>query len=96
MRPSLISVWVELRPNPRAGQRFHHLRNGWETTQNCKVRIMPKSNEQIVEAVQSNRHHLKNVDQRPQKAHKHRYQRRKIREFIRTSDWDSEAESDRA
>jgi hypothetical protein len=48
---------------------------------------MAKSNEQIVEAIQSHRSHLKNVDSRPQKAHKHRYERRKIREFIRSSDW---------
>ncbi|MBX3745049.1 MAG: hypothetical protein KF833_07040 [Verrucomicrobiae bacterium] len=51
---------------------------------------MAKSNEQIVEVIQSHRHHLRHVDTRPQKAHKHRYERRKIREFIRSSDWDGE------
>ncbi|MCC7377628.1 MAG: hypothetical protein IT581_23405 [Verrucomicrobiales bacterium] len=48
---------------------------------------MAKSHQQIAEVVQSHRYHLKNVDSRPQKAHKHRYERRKIREFIRLSDW---------
>jgi hypothetical protein len=48
---------------------------------------MAKSNEQVVETIQSHRTQLKNIDSRPQKAHKHRYERRKIREFIRSSDW---------
>jgi len=48
---------------------------------------MAKSNEQIVEVVHDRRHHLKNVNSRPQKTLKHRYERRKIREFIRLGDW---------
>lgn len=48
---------------------------------------MAKYNQHIVEVVQSHRSHLKNVDSRPQKAQKHRYERRKIREFIRLGDW---------
>ena len=48
---------------------------------------MAKSHQQIDEVVQSHRYHLKNVDSRPQKAQKHRYERRKIRELIRLSDW---------
>lgn len=55
---------------------------------------MAKSNEQIVEVVQNHRHHLKNVDSRPQKAQKHRYERRKIREFIRLSDWAGDQSQD--
>lgn len=51
---------------------------------------MVKSNAQIVEVIQSHRTHLKNSDSRPQKAQKHRYERRKIREFIRSSDWADE------
>ena len=51
---------------------------------------MSKSNEQIAEVVQNHRNHLKNVDSRPQKAQKHRYERRKVREFIRHSDWAGE------
>jgi hypothetical protein len=51
------------------------------------VRIMPKSIEQIAEVVQNHRHNLKNVDSRPQKAQKHRYERRKVREAIRLGDW---------
>lgn len=63
---------------------------GDPTFQHKPNRIMAKSNEQIVEVIQSHRHHLRHVDTRPQKAHKHRYERRKIREFIRASDWDGE------
>lgn len=55
---------------------------------------MAKSNEQIVEVVQNHRHHLKNVDSRPQKAQKHRYERRKIRELIRVSDWAGDPSQD--
>jgi hypothetical protein len=51
---------------------------------------MAKSNAQIAEVIQSHRYHLKNIDSRPQKAQKHRYERRKIREFIRLSDWAGE------
>lgn len=48
---------------------------------------MPKTNEQIVEVVQNHRHHMKHVESRPQKAQKHRYERRKVREAIRLGDW---------
>lgn len=48
---------------------------------------MPKSNEQIVEVVQHHRHNMKNIESRPQKAQKHRYERRKVREAIRLGDW---------
>ncbi len=48
---------------------------------------MAKSNEQIVEVVQHHRHHVKNIESRSQKAHKHRYERRKVREAIRLGDW---------
>lgn len=48
---------------------------------------MAKSHQQIGDVIQSHRDHLKNVDSRPQKAQKHRYERRKVRELIRLSDW---------
>ena len=53
---------------------------------------MSKSQEQIAEAVQNHRYHPRNADSRPQKAQKHRYERRKVREFIRVSDWVEEAQ----
>jgi len=52
---------------------------------------MAKSHQQLAEMVQSHRCHLKNADSRPQKAQRHRYERRKIREFIRLSDWEANA-----
>ncbi len=48
---------------------------------------MVKSTQQFADVVQNHRYHPRNVDSRPQKAHKHRYERRKIREIIRLSDW---------
>lgn len=51
---------------------------------------MAKSNEQLVEVVHSHRSHLRHIDSRPQKAQKHRYERRKVREMIRLSDWGDE------
>lgn len=51
---------------------------------------MAKSHQHIIEVVQSHRHNLKNPDSRLHKAQKHRYERRKVREFIRVSDWATE------
>jgi len=39
------------------------------------------------EAVHSAKHPFRQVDNRPAKAQKNRYERRKIREFLRLGDW---------
>ena len=51
---------------------------------------MTKSLDVISEIVRSARHPFRKADDRPAKAQKHRYERRKIREFIRLSDWAQE------
>lgn len=51
---------------------------------------MAKTNEHIAEVVLNHRYHPRAAENRPQKAQKHRYERRKIREAIRTSDWEGE------
>ncbi|MDB6026363.1 MAG: hypothetical protein JWM68_2586 [Verrucomicrobiales bacterium] len=51
---------------------------------------MAKSLEFIVETVQASKHPFHQVDDRPLKAQKHRYERRKIKEMLRYSDWREE------
>ena len=47
---------------------------------------MTKSIDTITDIVRNPKHSFRKVDERPAKAHKHRYERRKIKEFLRTSD----------
>ena len=49
---------------------------------------MAKSLEFIVETIRASKHPFHQVDDRPLKAQKHRYERRKINEFLRQSDSD--------
>jgi hypothetical protein len=51
---------------------------------------MPKSLEAITETIRNPKHPFRQVDDRPGKPKKHRYERRKIREFIRYGDWSEE------
>ncbi len=51
---------------------------------------MAKTNEQVAEVVLNHRYHPRGVENRPQKAQKHRYERRKAREAIRSSDWEGD------
>lgn len=48
---------------------------------------MAKSHEQIAEVVHNHRYHPRNAENRPQKAQKHRYERRKVREIMRNGEW---------
>ncbi len=50
-------------------------------------RIMAKSHEQVAEVIQNHRYHPRNAESRPQKAQKHRYERRKVREIMRQGEW---------
>ena len=42
------------------------------------------------EAIRNTKHPLRPVDNRPAKAQKNRYERRKVREFLRLGDWTGE------
>lgn len=48
---------------------------------------MTKPLEQIDEVIHNPKHPFRQVADRPEKPQKHRYERRKIREFIRACDW---------
>lgn len=51
---------------------------------------MSKTIEAMSEIIRNPKPAFRKADQQPQKAQKHRYERRKIREIIRLSEWDSE------
>ncbi len=48
---------------------------------------MSKSNDIITNAVSNAKHPFPQVDDRPGKSKKHRYERRKVKEYIKLGDW---------
>jgi len=48
---------------------------------------MTKSLEVISEAVQNPKHPFRKVDNQPKKTLKHRYERRKIKEYLHLGEW---------
>jgi len=54
---------------------------------------MSKSIDAITEIVRTPKNNFRQVDDRPAKAHKHRYERRKVKEYLRVSDWGQEETS---
>jgi hypothetical protein len=48
---------------------------------------MSKTIEAIAEIIRNPKHPFRKADDRPAKAQKHRYERRKIKEYIKQSDW---------
>ncbi|MBC8003235.1 MAG: hypothetical protein H7X97_11680 [Opitutaceae bacterium] len=54
---------------------------------------MIKTIEVITEAIRNPKHQFPQADARPKKAQKHRYERRKINEYMRLGDWLNEAQS---
>jgi len=53
---------------------------------------MTKTLNLIHDAIRNTKHAFRQTDQRPAKAQKHRYERRKVREIIRLNDWTTELE----
>lgn len=51
---------------------------------------MIKSLDVITEAIRSNKHPFRKADDRPKKAQKHRYERRKIKEYLHLGEWVTE------
>lgn len=51
---------------------------------------MTKTLDVISEAIRNGKHPFRNTDSRPKKAQKHRYERRKIKEYLNLSDWATE------
>ena len=52
-----------------------------------KENVMTRTLDAIAEIIRNPKHPFRKADDRPIKAQKHRYERRKIKEFIRLSDW---------
>ena len=51
---------------------------------------MTKTLEAISEAIRDPKHPFRKTDNQPRKPLKHRYERRKIREFLHLGDWKTE------
>jgi hypothetical protein len=54
------------------------------------TRAMTKTLEAISEAIRDPKHPFRKADNQPRKQLKHRYERRKIREFLHLGDWKTE------
>jgi len=57
-----------------------------------KKRCTTKTLNLIHEAIRNTKHAFRQTEQRPAKAQKHRYERRKVKEIIRLNDWSAEPE----
>jgi hypothetical protein len=55
------------------------------------IRAMTKSLEAIIETVRNPKPPFRKVDNQPKKPLKHRYERRKIKEYLHLGDWSGEA-----
>jgi hypothetical protein len=49
--------------------------------------VMTKTFDIISEAIRNPKHPFRKADNRPKKAQKHRYERRKIKEYLHLGDW---------
>ena len=52
---------------------------------------MTKTIDAIAEIIRNPKHPFRKADDRPVKAQKHRYERRKIKEYIKLGDWGQES-----
>ena len=52
-----------------------------------KTSHMTKTLDVITEIIRNPKHPFRKADDRPVKAQKHRYERRKVKEYIRLGDW---------
>ncbi len=64
-----------------------------QSPQEMKELSMTKSLDLIQETVRNTKHPFRQADNRPAKAQKNRYERRKIREFLRLGDWNPEQDA---
>lgn len=51
---------------------------------------MTKPLDQIDDVIRNSKHPFRQVADQPDKPHKHRYERRKIKEFIKAGEWVAE------
>jgi hypothetical protein len=52
---------------------------------------MTKSNDLIADTLRDSKHPFRAVADRPKKPQKHRYERRKAREYLKLADWSDDA-----
>ncbi len=52
---------------------------------------MTKSNDLIADTVRDSKHPFRAVADRPKKSQKHRYERRKVRGYLRDTDWSEDS-----
>lgn len=55
-----------------------------------RTKSMTKPLDHVDEVIRNPKHPFRQVGDRPDKPHKHRYERRKIREFIRAGEWSAD------
>jgi hypothetical protein len=60
------------------------------STNSTKTRAMIKTLEVITEAIRNPNHPFRKADSQPKKSMKHRYERRKIKEYLHLADWQEE------
>ena len=59
-------------------------------TNSIATRAMIKTLEVITEAIRNPKHPFRKADSQPKKSMKHRYKRRKIKEYLHLADWQEE------
>jgi hypothetical protein len=69
----------------RRGKPGWHKLGSWYLEKGMST--MTKTLDVITEAIRSSKHPFSRTDNRPKKAHKHRYERRKIKEYLQLGDW---------
>jgi hypothetical protein len=57
------------------------------------LRFMTKSLDVITDVIRNTKHPFRQVDDRPDKPTKHRYERRKIKEYLKLGDWTGQAKT---
>jgi hypothetical protein len=67
--------------------RFAGILQAWWNLNKETKQGMNKSLEVISEAIRNPKHPFRKVDNQPKKPLKHRYERRKIREYLHLGDW---------
>lgn len=55
-----------------------------------RFHAMTRTLEELTEVIRNPKPSFRQIDDRPQKAKKHRYERRKVKEFLRIGDWAQE------
>ena len=54
---------------------------------------MPKTLDVITEAIRNPKHPFPQVGDRPDKPHKNRYERRKVKQYLHIGDWAAESKT---